>query len=52
MNINSGIKQAVILTIGIIVLGFCIKSGLESVMSNDRKVVVKALPKRRWRLIR
>ena len=27
MNINSGIKQAVILTIGIIMLGFCIKSG-------------------------
>ena len=43
MNINSGIKQAVILTIGIIVLGFCIKSGLESVISNDRKVVVKGL---------
>lgn len=43
MNINSGIKQAVILTIGIIVLGFCIKSGLESVISKDRKVVVKGL---------
>lgn len=43
MNINSGIKQAVILTIGIIVLGFCIKSGLESVISNVRKVVVKGL---------
>ena len=43
MNINSGIKQAVILTIGIIMLGFCIKSGLESVISNDRKVVVKGL---------
>ena len=43
MNINSGIKQAVILTIGIIMLGFCIKSGLESVISKDRKVVVKGL---------
>ena len=43
MNINSGIKQAVILAIGIIMLGFCIKSGLESVISKDRKVVVKGL---------
>ena len=43
MNINSGIKQAVILTIGIIMLGFCIKSGLESVISKDRKVIVKGL---------
>ena len=38
MNINSGIKQAVILTIGIIVLGFCIKSGLEGLAGKDRKV--------------
>ena len=28
MNVNTGIKQAVILAIGIIMLGFFIKSGL------------------------
>ena len=39
MNVNTGIKQAVILAIGIIVLGFCVKSGLESVIAKDRKVV-------------
>ena len=33
MNVNTGIKQAVILAIGIIVLGFCVKSGLESVIA-------------------
>ena len=43
MNVNIGIKQAVILAIGIIVLGFCVKSGLESVIAKDRKVVVKGL---------
>ena len=43
MNVNTGIKQAVILAIGIIMLGFCIKSGLESVISKERKVVVKGL---------
>ena len=29
MNVSTGIKQAAILAIGIIALGFCIKSGLE-----------------------
>lgn len=29
MNISTGIKQAAILAIGIIALGYCIKSGLE-----------------------
>ena len=43
MNVNAGIKQAAILAIGIIALGFCIKSGLESVIAKDRKVVVKGL---------
>ena len=43
MNVNTGIKQAVILAIGIIVLGFCVKSGLESVIAKDSKVVVKGL---------
>ena len=36
MNVSTGIKQAAILAIGIIALGFCIKSGLEG----DRKSVV------------
>ena len=43
MNINTGIKQAVIITIGIIALGLSIKSGLEGLAGKDRKVVVKGL---------
>ena len=43
MNVNAGIKQAAILAIGIIALGFCIKSGLEGLAGKDRKVVVKGL---------
>ena len=43
MNINAGIKQAAILAIGVIALGFCIKSGLEGLAGKDRKVVVKGL---------
>lgn len=43
MNVNTGIKQAAILAIGIIALGICIKSGLEDLSGKDRKVVVKGL---------
>lgn len=43
MNISTGIKQAAILAIGIIALGYCIKSGLEGLAGKDRKVVVKGL---------
>ena len=43
MNVSTGIKQAAILAIGIIALGFCIKSGLEGLAGKDRKVVVKGL---------
>ena len=43
MNVNAGIKQAAILAIGVIALGFCIKSGLEGLAGKDRKVVVKGL---------
>lgn len=43
MNINTGIKQAAILAIGIIALGCCIKSGLDGLAGKDRKVVVKGL---------
>lgn len=43
MNIGTGIKQAAILAIGIIALGYCIKSGLEGLAGKDRKVVVKGL---------
>ena len=37
------IKEAALIAIGIIVLGLCIKSGLESFSDKDRKVVVKGL---------
>ena len=43
MNINTGIKQAAIIAIGIIALGLSIKSGLEGLAGKDRKVVVKGL---------
>ena len=43
MNISTGIKQAAILAIGIIALGYCIKSGLEGLAGKDRKGVVKGL---------
>ena len=43
MNVNTGIKQALILAIGIIVLGFVVDSGLNSLAGKDRKVVVKGL---------
>ena len=43
MNVNTGIKQALFLAFGIIVLGFCVKSGLEGLAGKDRKVVVKGL---------
>ncbi len=43
MNVNTGIKQALVLAFGIIVLGFCVKSGLEGLAGKDRKVVVKGL---------
>ena len=37
MNVNTGIKQALILAIGIIVLGFFVDSGLKSLAGKDRK---------------
>ena len=43
MNINTGIKQAAIIAIGIVALGLSIKSGLEGLAGKDRKVVVKGL---------
>lgn len=43
MTVNTGIKQALILAIGIIVLGFFVDSGLKSLAGKDRKVVVKGL---------
>ena len=43
MNVNAGIKQAAILAIGVIALGFGITSGLAGLAGKDRKVVVKGL---------
>lgn len=43
MNISTGVKQALILTLGIIVLGDSVNSGLKSLAGKDRKVVVKGL---------
>lgn len=43
MNIQSSIKAAAIISIGIICLGLCIKAGLGSISDKGRKVVVKGL---------
>ena len=43
MNISTGVKQALILALGIIVLGDSVNSGLKSLSGKDRKVVVKGL---------
>ena len=43
MNVSTGVKQALILALGIIVLGYCVETGLMSLAGKDRKVVVKGL---------
>ena len=43
MNVSTGVKQALILALGIIVLGYCGETGLMSLAGKDRKVVVKGL---------
>lgn len=43
IHISTGVKQALILAVGIVVLGFCVSSGLKSLAGKDRKVVVKGL---------
>lgn len=43
IHISTGVKQALILAMGIVVLGFCVSSGLKSLAGKDRKVVVKGL---------
>ena len=43
MNISTGVKQALILAVGIIALGDSVNSGLKSLAGKDRKVVVKGL---------
>ena len=35
------IKESAIIALGIIVLGFCIKSGMNDFTNRDRKVTVK-----------
>lgn len=42
----SRIKEAALLMIGLIVLGICVKSGLEGISNKDRKVTVKGLSER------
>ena len=37
------IRESIILAIGIVVLGWCIKSGIDNFSNKDRKVTVKGL---------
>lgn len=43
ISISTGVKQALILAFGIIVLGDSVNSGLKSLAGKDRKVVVKGM---------
>lgn len=45
-HVSTNVKQAAIIALGIIALGFCIKAGLNSLAGKDRKVVVKGLAER------
>lgn len=45
-HVSINVKQAAIIALGIIALGFCIKAGLNSLTGKDRKVVVKGLAER------
>ena len=40
------VKEAAIIAVGMIVLGLCVKSGLDGFSDNDRKVTVKGLSER------
>ena len=42
----SRVKEAAIIAVGMIVLGLCVKSGLDGFSDNDRKVTVKGLSER------
>ena len=42
-HVSTNVKQAAIIALGIIALGFCVKAGLNSLAGKDRKVVVKGL---------
>lgn len=45
-HVSTNVKQATIIALGIIALGFCVKAGLNSLAGKDRKVVVKGLAER------
>ena len=40
------VKEAIILSIGIMVMGWCVKSGIDNFTNKDRKVTVKGLAER------
>jgi len=40
------IKEAAIIAIGIVILGFCVKAGMENIANRGRKVTVKGLAER------
>ena len=45
-HVSTNVKQAAIIALGIIALGFCVKAGLNSLAGKDRKVDVKGLAER------
>ena len=46
MKTDNRIISAAILAVGIIVLGLCVKSGIDNFANKDRKVAVKGLAER------
>ena len=45
-NLDNRALSALVLAVGLTVLGLCVKSGMDSLASRDRKVVVKGLAER------
>jgi len=46
MQTNSNLLNAIILAVGIVILGLCLKSGIDNFANKDRRVTVKGLAER------
>ena len=40
------VKEAIILSVGVMVMGWCVKAGIDNFTNKDRKVTVKGLAER------
>ena len=46
MKSNSSIISALIVAVGIVILGFCLKAGIDNIAFRDREVTVRGLAER------